>query len=120
MRIELTSVIVGVGVGVVDELAERNDAEKGRTETTKKWTTWTRFGLLALGYAGQAMNFMPDYASALAQSQLPLATKAAMGVVMKPRISAGAGMGRFAGMKSPVGAPISRSYQPEFKNTAAW
>lgn len=118
MRIDLTSIAVGVGAGVVDELVERNDAEKGRTETTKKWTTWTRFGLLALGYAGQAMNFMPDYASALAQSQLPLATKAAMGVVMKPKVSSS--MSRFAGTRSPVGAPISRSYQPEFKNTAAW
>ncbi len=118
MRIDLVSVGIGVGAGVVDELAERNDAEKGRTETTKKWTTWTRFGLLALGYAGQAMNFMPEYASSLAQSQLPLATKAAMGVVMKPKVSSG--VSRFAGVRTSVGAPIGRSYQPEFKNTAAW
>lgn len=120
MRIEVSSVIVGVGAGVVDELAERNDAERGRTETTQKWSTWFRFGALAAGYLGQAMNIMPGYAAPLAQSMLPLATKTAMGVMMKPRVSSPVGGSRFAGMKTSVGGSISRSYQPEFKNTAAW
>lgn len=116
MRIELVPVAIGVGAGVVDELAERNDAEKGRVETAKKWTTYFRFGGLALGYAGQAMNVMPDYAAALAQSLLPLATKTAMGVVMKPKVSSSVGSGnRFAGMRAPVASgPIGRNYEPGF------
>lgn len=118
MRIELSAVAVGVGAGAVDELAERNDAEKGRTETTKKWSTWTRFGLLALGYIGQAMNVMPDYAASLAQSQLPLATKTAMNVVMKPKVSSS--LSRFAGAKAGVAGRVGRSYEPEFKESGVW
>lgn len=118
MRIDVTHVIVGVGLGAADEMAERNDAANARTETTKKWSTWTRFGLLALGYAGQAMNIMPDIASVVAQSELPLATKTAMAVVMKPKVSSP--VSRYSGMRTPVAGPISRSYEPEFKTVGVY
>lgn len=122
MRIELTHVLVGVGVGGLDEVLERQDADNGRTETIKKWSTWSRAGLVALGFLGQAMDIMPREAAAVAQSELPLLTKTALAEVWKKKVVA-SGANRFLGTPAPVGTPasrIGRSYQPEFKNTAAW
>lgn len=116
--ISFTHVIVGVGLGAADEMLERNDATSGRTETAKKWSNWLRFVALVAGYAGVATNTFSDAAGAMAQSALPLATKTAMGVVMKSGVSSP--VGRYAGMRAPVAGPISRSYEPEFKTVGVY
>ncbi len=82
MRIDVMDVVVGVGVGVADQLAEKFDADRGNTGSWKGISNWGRVGVAALGYLGQMMNFQPKLAHELAMSATPLATKTIMAAVM--------------------------------------
>lgn len=84
--INVTSIIVGVGAGGMDEVLEWQDEENARTEPFKKWTDWGRIGLCLLGYIGQAFNVMPSIAAPLAQSELALVTKT-VGSAIRSRVA---------------------------------
>ena len=129
MAIDMTKTLTSVAVGVVDEVLERNDKTNNRIENFKKWSDIGRLGLAAIGYGIQV--FMPRYeriGEGLALSSTPLLVKTVSHVVAKPA-AAQVGdiafvprrqMAPAAPVGVPVGAPVGRSYQPEFKNTAAW
>jgi hypothetical protein len=80
-RINYVDVVIGVGAGALDEALERADAGAGRLEGFKAWHTWSRIGLTALGYLGQAMNFWPAFAAPIAQSEVPLLTKSVYAMI---------------------------------------
>ena len=75
MKIVLTNVVVGVGVGGVDELLIWQDEKGGRAELFKTWRDWGRIGMTVLGYLGLATNNFAKYAEPVAQSATPLMTK---------------------------------------------
>lgn len=75
MRIHWMNVVIGAGAGGLDEVMEDQDANNARTEPFKTWTDWSRVGLCAVGFLGQAFNFFPAIAAPLAQSETPLVTK---------------------------------------------
>jgi len=77
MKISVQNVLIGVGAGAVDEVLEHLDetADTPRTEAFTRWTDLGRIALTALGYLGQAMNIMPEFAAPLAQSEVTLLTK---------------------------------------------
>lgn len=80
--------VIGVGAGGVDELMLWQDERGGRVDPFKTWTDWSRVGLCALGYLGQAFNFFPRFAQPLAQSEVTLVTKSAVSAI---RAQTGAG-----------------------------
>jgi len=82
MRIDIMDAVIGVGAGSLDEVMERQDEQNGRTEPFKTWADWSRVGLAALGYLGQAFNFFPRYAQPLAQSEITLVTKSAAKAIL--------------------------------------
>ena len=81
MRIDVMDAVIGVGAGGVDELMEWQDERGGRVDPFKTWTDWSRVGLCALGYLGQAFNFFPRFAQPLAQSEVTLVTKSAVSAI---------------------------------------
>lgn len=59
-KLNVTRIAVAAGVGVVDELLERNDVKNGRTGAFK---TWSDYGRIVMPVAGAALQmFMPKYA----------------------------------------------------------
>jgi hypothetical protein len=83
MAIDTTKTIISVGVGVIDEVLERNDATEHRTEPFRTATDIGRLVLAGIGYATQL--WMPRYASmgeALALSATPLLVKSIAKPVM--------------------------------------
>ena len=88
MKIDVVNVMIGVGAGLGDEVFEWMDreaikgaADKGEISTRnhplKGVRDWGRIGMVGLGFLGQAMDFYPKQASALAQSSMPLLVKTA-------------------------------------------
>lgn len=74
-KIQIFDVVIGVGVGGVDQFLEDKDAAAGRVDEMKKRSAWFRTGATVLGYLGQATGQFTEYAEPLAQSGLPLLTK---------------------------------------------
>lgn len=95
MKIRPMNVAIGAGAGILDELGEKFDSDRGNTDSFTGITDWARVGVGAAAYAAQMMNFQPDVSEAVAQSVLPLATKtivksimqATSGVAARPRVS---------------------------------
>ncbi len=75
MRIKVMDGVVGVGVGIADEMVERFDSDRGNGRAFDGITGWARIGVTIAGYAGQMFNVQPEFSRTLAQSALPLATK---------------------------------------------
>ena len=76
MAIDIGKSLVSVGIGVVDEVLERQDALNDRTESFKTWSDIGRLVGAAAGYGIQA--FMPrqeKWGEALALSATPLLVK---------------------------------------------
>ena len=87
MRINGMNVVIGAGVGVADEFAEKFDSDRGNNAAFAGITGWSRVGVTLAGYAGQMFNVQSKFAETLAQSVLPLATK----TVVKSIIQASGG-----------------------------
>jgi len=83
MRINGMNVVIGAGVGVLDELGEKFDSDRGNTEAFRGITGWSRVGVTLAAYAGQMFNFQPKFSETLAQSVLPLATKTVIKSIMQ-------------------------------------
>lgn len=81
MRIDLANVVVAVSAGGVDEVLEAMDEDGGRTEPFRNWRDWGRVGLTAAGLLGQTLNYFPQLAAALAQSEITLLTKSVSTVI---------------------------------------
>lgn len=75
MKIVFTNVLVGAGVGGVDELLIWQDENGGRTENFRTWKDWGRIGMTVLGYLGMMTNTFAKIAEPVAQSATPLMTK---------------------------------------------
>lgn len=76
MPINLTKAFTAVGVGVIDDVLERNDNKEGRTGIQKRWSDWARIGLVVGGYG--VTYFMPRYADigeTVALASTPLLVK---------------------------------------------
>jgi len=108
-RINMMDVGVGVGVGALDFLMERQDTSAARTESFRTWTDISRLAVAGLGYLGQIFDFAPGISKALAMSATPLLTKS----VMKAA--------RLGATSAPSSAPSMRraervsAYQPGFQ-----
>ena len=83
MRINAMNVVIGAGVGVLDEVVERRDINRGNTEAFNGITGWGRVGVTLAAYAGQAFGFQTSLAMPLAQSVLPLATKTVVKAILQ-------------------------------------
>ena len=75
MRINTMNVVIGAGAGVLDELGEKFDSDRGNTRAFAGITGWSRVGVALAAYAGQMMNVQTNLSVVVAQSVLPLATK---------------------------------------------
>ena len=121
MRIQLMNVVIGVGAGAVDEVMEWQDDQNGRTEPFKKWTDWTRVGLCALGYLGQAFNFFPVIATPLAQSEVTLTTKSVAGIIRGAGVTRRAGASsRLVSRRTTGGGSISQTTKPGFEEVRVY
>ena len=83
-NIDLTKVGIAVGIGAVDEVLERQDDSKGRTDF-KRWSNWARI-LLAVGGWGMVAVGPSQYAGwaeTAAIAATPLLTKGVAKVVVK-------------------------------------
>lgn len=118
MKIEPIRVVVPVGVGVVDEVLEWQDEENARTSVAKKWTTWGRVGLCALGYLGQILNVQSYLGSVIAQGETVLVTKT-VGEAIRTRAATPAEsmVSRAAAVKRTGGVrgSISQTAKPGFE-----
>ena len=83
MKINAMNVVIGAGVGVLDEVVERRDINRGNTEAFNGITGWGRVGVTLAAYAGQAFGFQSRLAMPLAQSVLPLATKTVVKAILQ-------------------------------------
>ena len=75
MRIDMMDVVMGIGVGGVDEVLAIQDADAGRVESFKTWSDFFRIGAVALGFLGMTVDMFPKFAKPVAQSATPLLTK---------------------------------------------
>lgn len=87
MRVNVMNVVIGAGVGVLDEFGEKFDSDRGNTKAFAGVTGWSRVGVALVSYAGQMLNVQPRLAETIGQSVLPLATK----TVVKSIIQASGG-----------------------------
>ena len=83
MRINVANTVIGVGAGVVDEVVERYDSNRGNTDAFSGLLGWSRVGVAALAYAGQLTNIQPQMCKTLGQSVTPLATKTLVKAIMQ-------------------------------------
>ena len=83
MKIDAMNVVIGAGVGVLDEVVERRDINRGNTEAFNGIAGWGRVGVTLAAYAGQAFGFQSRLAMPLAQSVLPLATKTVVKAILQ-------------------------------------
>ncbi len=90
MRINAMNAVIGVGLGVGDEVVERFDNGRGNTEAFAGIQGWTRVGVALAAYAGQAFNFQPKLCETVAQSVIPLATKTVVKSIMQATGGGGA------------------------------
>jgi len=112
MAIDTTKAIISAGVGIIDEVLERNDATEGRTESFRTATDIGRLVLAGIGYATQL--WMPRYAGvgeALALSATPLLVKSIAKPVMASVGARGASRTFVPRMTVP-----GRSTKPEFSD----
>lgn len=86
MRIQWMDTVVGVAAGALDEGMEQLDDNKGYTKSFEGFTDWSRVGLLAAGYLGQAFNIMPRIADPLSIAEATLVTKS-VGKVIRDNMS---------------------------------
>ena len=83
MRINPMNVVIGAGVGVLDEVVERRDINRGNTEAFNGIAGWGRVGITLAAYAGQMFNFQTNLVVPIAQSVLPLATKTVVKAILQ-------------------------------------
>ncbi len=83
MRINATNVVIGAGVGLVDELVERRDINRGKLEAFNGIIGWGRVGVTLAAYAGQMFNIQTGLVTPIAQSVLPLATKTVVKAILQ-------------------------------------
>ena len=83
MRINAMNVVIGAGVGVLDELGEKFDSDRGNTDAFRGITGWSRVGVALAAYAGQMFNVQPALMETVAQSVIPLATKTVVKSIMQ-------------------------------------
>jgi hypothetical protein len=82
---------------------------------------WVAYGLTALGYLGAMFRFGGEYVKNIGVASLPLTARHLRDRIKTPmtqRVSGGAA--RLALQHRSAGAPVSRSYQPEFENVAPY
>ena len=94
MRIDIMNTVIGAAAGGADEVLEwmdrkavEDDPASTRLEPLKGTRDWGRIVLAAVGFVGQAMDFMPHQAAALAQSQMPLLVKTASMAVRNVKVT---------------------------------
>jgi len=98
----LTKVGISVGVGMLDEVLERQDDTKGRTEY-KRWSNWARL-LLAVGGWGMVAVGPSQYANwaeTAAIAATPLLTKGVAKVVMKEAGQTGRAQAQYGSRFTP-------------------
>lgn len=115
-KINLVSAVIGVAAGGIDEFLEQKDATAGRVDETKKWSTWFRAGATVLGYLGQGMGWMPEYAAPLAQSSVTLLTKTAYKMVLPATATTAA---RTSRVVAHYGG-IAQTTKPQFENQRSY
>jgi hypothetical protein len=99
MRIKASDVVVGVGVGVADQLAEKYDTDRGKTAGFDGIDGWGRVVVTGLGFLGQMMGYKPELSRTVAIASTPLLTKTVMKQAM-----------RWTGMGTSVARPrVTRS-----------
>lgn len=119
MAVDITRSLISVGVGVVDEVLEGQDANAGRTKSFRTWQDIGRLVIAGLGYGLQV--FVPNQSrlgETLALSATPLLVKSIAGPVMRA-VTGGpttkSSVEQFVARKK-----VGRSYQPEFDGVRAW
>ncbi len=83
MQVKAMNVVIGAGVGVLDEVVERRDINRGNMEAFNGITGWGRVAVTLGAYAGQAFGFQTNLTAPLAQSVLPLATKTVVKAILQ-------------------------------------
>ena len=83
MQVKAMNVVIGAGVGVIDEVVERRDINRGNMEAFNGITGWGRVAVTLAAYAGQAWGFQTGLTAPLAQSVLPLATKTVVKAILQ-------------------------------------
>ncbi len=83
MKIQPMNVVIGAGVGVLDEIGEKFDRDRGNNDAFQGVLGWSRVGVTIAAYAGQMLNIQPEFSMRLAQSVLPLATKTVVKSIMQ-------------------------------------
>lgn len=110
----LPKVGISVGIGVIDEVLERQDDSKGRTDF-KRWSNWARL-LLAVGGWGMVAVGPSQYATwaeTTAIAATPLLTKGVAKVAMKQLTGESRQFGtRFAPRRTEAGAG-TQDWAPE-------
>lgn len=107
MRIKPMNVVIGAGAGLLDELGEKFDSDRGNTNAFEGITDWGRVGVAVAAYGAQMMNFQPDVSEAVAQSVLPLATKTIVKSIMQATSGAATARQRVTRVASPSGGKVS-------------
>ena len=118
-RINYMNLVVGVGVGAVDEVLERKDKTDKKTGPFKGWRDYGRLGLTVAGLAGQMFDFFPSIAEPLAQSEITRLTKSLAQQLMPQKITmreiSGDRLSRISGGDGRIG----RTHEEEFANVLA-
>jgi len=94
MKINPMNVVIGGGVGVLDEVVERRDINRGNLEAFNGITGWGRVGVTLGAYALQMFNVQTGLVVPLAQSALPLATKTVVKAILQSTSGVVANRGR--------------------------
>lgn len=119
MAFKMKEILTGVGVGIVDEVAEWGDTKKGYTNTFRNFTDIYR-AVAVVGGSVLSM-FMPRYAGIgedIAQAATPLLTKSVVSAI-RGSFFAGARPATFASRRrvGNTATSVARSYEPEFSTT---
>jgi len=83
MQVKAMNVVIGAGVGVIDEVVERRDINRGNMEAFNGIIGWGRVGVTLAAYAGQMFNIQTNLTMPIAQSVLPLATKTVVKAILQ-------------------------------------
>lgn len=101
-RIRIESEATAIGVGIVDELTETLDRNRGWMRPFRNSTDITRVGLAAVGAYGYTQNRMLNYSEPLLYAGSALATKSISRMI---RTGIGLGSGGGAAARRSGGAP---------------
>lgn len=118
MAVEITGKAIGLALGGIDEMLERQDAKAvpARTEPLKSWRDYGRIGMVVVG-VGTEM-FMPRYArmaQTVGEVGAAFLAKSLSKVLFKETTAATAYVHRrqTSPVSNPAPNPVGRNYFPQ-------